>query len=179
MLLWHMSQIKAPRALLKHVSNSRSDSCLILYTFRLQMTLRANIIFYKIPTISKRTDSVVVITKLNLLGGNLNLVQKSRTSLLSRRRSLDLSERSKILQIAVKNKQLEMVEILLPFADALALDTSLPLAMRNDNDAITELLIRYGASASQTADGQDAFRQAVSSLRLFGPKLYPGSFLWP
>ncbi|KAI0871912.1 hypothetical protein GGS24DRAFT_491854 [Hypoxylon argillaceum] len=101
-----------------------------------------------------------LITKLNLLGGNLNLVQKSRTSLLSRRRSLDLSERSKILQIAVKNKQLEMVEILLPFADALALDTSLPLAMRNGNDAITELLIRYGASASQTADGQDAFRQA-------------------
>ncbi|KAJ8128513.1 hypothetical protein O1611_g5120 [Lasiodiplodia mahajangana] len=103
-----------------------------------------------------------LITKLNLLGGNLNLVQKSRTSLLTRRRSLDLSERSKILQIAVKNKQLEMVEILLPFADALALDTSLPVAMRNGNDAITELLIRYGASASQTADGQDAFRQACA-----------------
>ncbi|KAI0106158.1 hypothetical protein GGR51DRAFT_548796 [Nemania sp. FL0031] len=101
-----------------------------------------------------------LITKLNLLGGNLNLVQKSRTSLLTRRRSLDLSERSKILQIAVKNKQLEMIEVLLPFADALALDTSLPVAMRNGNNAITELLIRYGASASQTADGQDAFRQA-------------------
>ncbi|KAF2971052.1 hypothetical protein GQX73_g2449 [Xylaria multiplex] len=104
----------------------------------------------------------VLITKLNLLGGNLNLVQKSRISLLSRRRSLDLSERSKILQIAVKNKQLEMVEVLLPFADALSLDTSLPVAMRNENDTITELLIRYGASASQTADGQDAFRQACA-----------------
>ncbi|KAI0542955.1 hypothetical protein GGR58DRAFT_450141 [Xylaria digitata] len=103
-----------------------------------------------------------LITKLNLLGGNLNLVQRSRTSLLSRRRSLDLSERSKILQIAVKNKQLEMVEVLLPFADALSLDTSLPVAMRNGNDTITELLIRYGASASQTADGQDAFRQACA-----------------
>ncbi|KAI0458749.1 hypothetical protein F5B21DRAFT_404819 [Xylaria acuta] len=104
----------------------------------------------------------VLISKLNLLGGNLNLVQKSRTGLLSRRRSLDLSERSKVLQIAVKNKQLEMVEVLLPFADALALDTSLPVAMRNGNDEITELLIRYGASASQTADGQDAFRQACA-----------------
>ncbi|GAP84767.2 putative ankyrin repeat containing protein [Rosellinia necatrix] len=103
-----------------------------------------------------------LITKLNALGGNLNLVQKSRTSLLSRRRSLDLSERSKILQIAVKNRQLEMVEVLLPFADALALDTSLPMAMRNRDDAIVELLIRYGASASQTADGQDAFRQACA-----------------
>ncbi|KAI0413619.1 hypothetical protein F5X98DRAFT_281657 [Xylaria grammica] len=103
-----------------------------------------------------------LITKLNSLGGNLNLVQKSRTSLLSRRRSLDLSERSKILQIAVKNKQLEMVEVLLPFADALSLDTSLPVAMRNESGVITELLIRYGASASQTADGQDAFRQACA-----------------
>ncbi|KAI2628343.1 hypothetical protein GGS21DRAFT_527530 [Xylaria nigripes] len=100
-----------------------------------------------------------LITKLNLLGGNLNLVQKSRTSLLSRRKSLDLAERSKILQIAVKNAQLEMVEVLLPHADALALDTTLPLAMRAGNDRIAELLIRYGASASQTADGQDAFRQ--------------------
>ncbi|KAI1744118.1 ankyrin repeat-containing protein [Xylaria scruposa] len=101
-----------------------------------------------------------LISKLNLLGGNLNHVQKSRTSLLSRRRSMDLSERSKVLQIAVKNKQLEMVEVLLPFADALTLDASLPVAMRSGNDEITELLIRYGASASQTADGQDAFRQA-------------------
>ncbi|KAI0409003.1 hypothetical protein F4802DRAFT_547354 [Xylaria palmicola] len=104
----------------------------------------------------------VLITKLSLLGGNVNLVQKSRTSLLSRKRSLDLSERSKILQIAVMNRQLEMVEVLLPFADALSLDTSLPVAMRNGNDTITELLIRYGASASQTADGQDAFRQACA-----------------
>ncbi|KAI1437224.1 hypothetical protein GGR50DRAFT_692512 [Xylaria sp. CBS 124048] len=100
-----------------------------------------------------------LIAKLNTLGGNLNLVQKSRTSLLTRRKSLDLSERSKILQIAVKNKQLEMVEVLLPYADALALDTALPVAIRTGHDAITDLLIRYGASASQTTDGQDAFRQ--------------------
>ncbi|KAI1306893.1 hypothetical protein F5Y03DRAFT_384001 [Xylaria venustula] len=105
----------------------------------------------------------VLITKLNLLGGNLNVVQKSRTSLLSRRRSLDLSERSKILQIAVKNEQLEMVEILLPFADVQSLDTSLPVAMRNGNGTITKLLVRYGASASQTAEGQDAFRQACAT----------------
>ncbi|KAI8630653.1 hypothetical protein F5Y19DRAFT_52434 [Xylariaceae sp. FL1651] len=104
----------------------------------------------------------VLITKLNLLGGNLNLAQKSRTSLLSRRKSLDLSERSKILHIAVMNRQLEMVEVLLPYADALSLDTALPIAMRNGNDAITQLLIRYGASTSQTADGQDAFRQACA-----------------
>ncbi|KAI0525887.1 hypothetical protein F5B22DRAFT_258085 [Xylaria bambusicola] len=104
-----------------------------------------------------------LITKLNLLGGNLNLVQKSRMSLLSRKKSLDLSERSRILQVAVENKQLEMVEVLLPFADALSLDTSLPVAMRNESNAIAELLVRYGAAASQTANGQDEFRRACTN----------------
>ncbi|KAI1410258.1 ankyrin [Hypoxylon sp. FL1857] len=96
---------------------------------------------------------------LNLAGGNLNLAQKSRTSLLSRRKSLDLAERSQVLQIAVKNGQYEMVEVLLPYADALSLDTALPTAIRDQNVAIAGLLIRYGASAAQTADAQDAFRQ--------------------
>ncbi|KAL7627306.1 hypothetical protein AAE478_001497 [Parahypoxylon ruwenzoriense] len=100
-----------------------------------------------------------LITKLNLVGGNLNLAQKSRTSLLSRRKSLDLAERSQVLQIAVKNAHLEMVEVLLPYADALSLDTALPAAIRDGNLAVATLLIRYGASAAQTADGQDAFRQ--------------------
>ncbi|KAI1327171.1 hypothetical protein F5Y16DRAFT_399725 [Xylariaceae sp. FL0255] len=104
-----------------------------------------------------------LITRLNLLGGNLNLTQKSRTSLLSRRKSLDLAERSQILQVAVKNRHLEMVEVLLPYADALSLDTALPISMRNGTREITELLIRYGASASQTAAGQDAFRNACTS----------------
>ncbi|KAI1442005.1 ankyrin [Annulohypoxylon stygium] len=101
-----------------------------------------------------------LILRLNLAGGNLNLAQKSRTSLLSRRKSLDLAERSQVLQIAVKNGHYEMVEVLLPYADALSLDTALPTAIRNGNIGITSLLIQYGASANQTADGQDAFRQA-------------------
>ncbi|KAI2464116.1 ankyrin [Annulohypoxylon bovei var. microspora] len=101
-----------------------------------------------------------LILRLNLAGGNLNLAQKSRTSLLSRRKSLDLAERSQVLQIAVKNGHYEMIEVLLPYADALSLDTALPAAIRNGNVGIASLLIRYGASATQTADGQDAFRQA-------------------
>ena len=103
-----------------------------------------------------------LIAKLNLVGGNLNLAQKSRTSLLTRRKSLDLGERSQVLQIAVQNGQLDMVEVLLPFADALSLDTALPAAIRSRNLSMIQLLIRYGASAVQTADGQDAFRQACA-----------------
>ncbi|KAI0379231.1 ankyrin [Hypomontagnella monticulosa] len=103
-----------------------------------------------------------LILKLNLAGGNLNLAQKSRTSLLSRRKSLDLAERSQVLRIAVKNGHYEMVEVLLPYADAMSLDTALPTAIRDQNVAIVELLVRYGASAAQTADGQDAFRQVCA-----------------
>ncbi|KAI1267137.1 hypothetical protein F5Y18DRAFT_329743 [Xylariaceae sp. FL1019] len=64
-----------------------------------------------------------LVAKLNSLGGNLNLAQKSRTSLLGRRKSLDLSERSQILHVAVRNQQLEMVQVLLPYADALVRGT--------------------------------------------------------
>ncbi|KAM0810243.1 hypothetical protein AB5N19_10591 [Seiridium cardinale] len=101
-----------------------------------------------------------LVLMLNQVGGNVNLAQKSRTSLLSRRKSLDLAERSQVLHKAVGNRHKEMVEVLLPFADALSLDTSLPIAMRNQDFAIVEMLIKYGASAVQTADGQDVFRQA-------------------
>ncbi|KAI1652936.1 hypothetical protein F4813DRAFT_286982 [Daldinia decipiens] len=103
-----------------------------------------------------------LILKLNLAGGNLNLAQKSRTSLLSRRKSIDLAERSQVLQIAVKNGHYEMIEVLLPYADSLSLDTALPTAIRDGNAAIVALLIRYGASVAQTADGQDAFRQVCA-----------------
>ncbi|KAI1877773.1 hypothetical protein JX265_003781 [Neoarthrinium moseri] len=101
-----------------------------------------------------------LILKLNLVGGNVNLAQKSRTSMLSRRKSLDLAERSQVLQKAVENRHKEMVQVLLPFADALSLDTALPIAMRNQDSSIVEMLVRYGASAAQTAEGQDAFRHA-------------------
>lgn len=109
-----------------------------------------------------------LVLMLNQVGGNVNLAQKSRTSLLSRRKSLDLAERSQVLQKAVGNRHKEMVEVLLPFADSLSLDTALPVAMRNQDYEIVDILVKYGASAVQTADGQDAFRQACGSGRQAG-----------
>jgi hypothetical protein len=104
-----------------------------------------------------------LIDKLHAAGGDVNGTQKSKTSFLNRRKSLEnFAERSKLLQQAIKNEHLQMVQVLLPHADSLALDTSLPFAIRSRNAAIVEALLRYGASASQTADGQDAFRQACA-----------------
>lgn len=102
-----------------------------------------------------------LISMLTSSGGDFNLPQKPKAGLLSRRRSLEnFGERSKVLQQAVTNGQIEMVQVLLPHADTLALDTSLPIAMRAQNLAITDLLLRYGAGTASTADAQDAFRQA-------------------
>ncbi|KAK8080421.1 2-5A-dependent ribonuclease [Apiospora hydei] len=100
-----------------------------------------------------------LIAKLNLVGGNVNLAQKSRTSLLTRRKSLDLAERSQVLQRAVENGQREMVEVLLPFADALSLDTALPITFQNQDTSLAMLLVSYGASVASSEDCQEAFRR--------------------
>lgn len=101
-----------------------------------------------------------LIFKLHSAGGNINLANmKSRTNLLTRRKSVESFERSKILQKAIDNRQTDMVAVLVPHADPFTLDNALPMAIRSGDIAIAELLLRHGANASQTADGQDAFRQ--------------------
>lgn len=104
-----------------------------------------------------------LIVKLGAAGFDLSAMQQQKSGLLTRRRSLDgFSDRTKLLKLAVQNNQLEMAQLLAPYADPLSLDTCLPIAIRSGNTPMTELLIRYGASVTQTAEGQDAFRQACS-----------------
>lgn len=103
-----------------------------------------------------------LIAKLSASGVDLGLVGKQKSSILSRRKSLDGVDRTKLLRLAVQSNQYETVQVLCPLADPLALDTCLPLAIKTGNTPIAELLLRYGASLSQTAEGQDAFRQACS-----------------
>lgn len=105
-----------------------------------------------------------LITKLAAAGVDLGAGQPQKTSLLSRRKSLDnFADRTRLLKLAVQNGQLEMVHVLLPHADPLSIDTSLPVAIKQGNTAIAELLLRYGANVCQTAEGQDAFRQACAN----------------
>ena len=101
-----------------------------------------------------------LIAKLMTAGGDLNIANmKSKTNLLTRRRSLESLERSRILQKAVENHQTDMVAALVPHADHVALDAALPLALRSADQHTAQLLLQYGANVSQTAEGQDAFRQ--------------------
>ncbi|GKT45250.1 NF-kappa-B inhibitor alpha [Colletotrichum spaethianum] len=105
-----------------------------------------------------------LIGLLVLSGGDVNMAQKAKTSILPRRKSLDsFGERSKLLQHAIHNGQIDMVRVLLPHADTLALDASLPLAMHAENVEVVELLLRYGAGVAHSPEAQDAFRQACAS----------------
>ena len=106
----------------------------------------------------------VLIEKLLAAGGDINATRSNRGGLLSRRRSLEsLGERGKLLMMAVETSQKEMVEILAPHADTLALDMALPMALRRADAAVAESLLRYGADLSQSVAGQEAFRQICAA----------------
>lgn len=93
--------------------------------------------------------------------GNGQKLQKS--GILNRRRSSEaFVDRARLLRLAVDGNQVNTLQVLLPHADGLALDACLPAAMRMANMPIVELLLRYGANAGQTVEGQDAFRQACA-----------------
>lgn len=104
-----------------------------------------------------------LIAKLAAAGVDLAGAQKQKGGILTRRRSVEgFGDRSRLLRLAVDGNQFDMVQLLLPNVDSFAIDACLPAAIRSGNAPIVELLLRYGASAAQTPDGQDAFRQACA-----------------
>lgn len=102
-----------------------------------------------------------LLGKLTAAGIDLYGQPRQRTSLLSRRKSVEsLADRTALLRQAVEGNQLEMTQLLLPLADGMALDACLPVAIRVGNARIVEHLLRYGASVGETSQGHDMFRQA-------------------
>ncbi|KAK4243585.1 hypothetical protein C7999DRAFT_18088 [Corynascus novoguineensis] len=101
-----------------------------------------------------------LIARLLSAGGNLNVANaKNKTNLLTRRKSMENMERSRVLQKAIENRQVDMVAVLAQHADPLTLDQALPLALRAGDLVMVHLLLSRGANVSQTQDAQDAFRQ--------------------
>ncbi|KAM0462020.1 hypothetical protein ACHAO4_001211 [Trichoderma viride] len=110
-----------------------------------------------------------LILKLTSVGIDLTGSQQQKSGILSRRKSLEAFDgRSQLLRSAVERNLMDMVRVLLPHADSLALDASLPVAIRSGNAQIVENLLRYGANASRLTDAQVAFRQACSIPGLSG-----------
>ncbi|PTB64663.1 hypothetical protein BBK36DRAFT_1177008 [Trichoderma citrinoviride] len=110
-----------------------------------------------------------LILKLTAAGVDLAGSQQHKSGILSRRKSLDSFEgRTQLLRSAVERNMSDMVRVLLPHADSLALDASLTVAIRNGNSQIVENLLRYGANASRLTETQTAFRQACSNHGMSG-----------
>ncbi|KAF5590550.1 ankyrin repeat domain-containing protein [Fusarium pseudoanthophilum] len=104
-----------------------------------------------------------LIAKLAAAGVDLGGMQTQKQGLLNRRKSVEHGlDRTRLLKSAIERDQLDMVHVLIPHADPLTLDTCLPAAVRTRNARIVEVLLRYGANASNTAEGQDEFRKACS-----------------
>ncbi|RKU48984.1 hypothetical protein DL546_009586 [Coniochaeta pulveracea] len=104
-----------------------------------------------------------LVLKLTSTGGNLN-IPHAKKPLLGRRKSVDsVAERTSILQKAVERRERDLVAVLVPHADTNASHRSLPIAIRNRDGAIIGLLLKHGASAAQTKEGENAFTQLCTT----------------
>lgn len=104
-----------------------------------------------------------LIAKLSAAGVDLSGNQRQKSGLLSRRKSVDLlTDRTRLLRLATDNGDVDMVQVLIPHADPVAIDASIPAAIRKNDSPVVDLLLRYGANVGETADGQDAFRNACA-----------------
>ncbi|KAL5095122.1 hypothetical protein Trisim1_003731 [Trichoderma cf. simile WF8] len=104
-----------------------------------------------------------LLSRLTAAGVDLSGAQQQKSGILNRRKSLDSFDgRTQLLRSAVERNLMDMVRVLLPHADTLALDASLPIAIRSGNAQMVENLLRYGASTSRLTEAQTAFRHACS-----------------
>ncbi|KAG6322570.1 hypothetical protein E4U22_008441 [Claviceps purpurea] len=107
----------------------------------------------------------VLISKLAAGGVDISGTQtkQKRGSILTRRKSVDtFIDPSNLLILAVEGNQYDMLQVLLPHVDSHSINQALAPAIHSGNVTIVELLLRYGACASQTSEAQEALRQACA-----------------
>ena len=101
-----------------------------------------------------------LINILQVHGGNINVSNvKNRMSLLTRKKSIESMERSRVLQKAIQNRQPDMVAMLVQYADPVTINDALPFAIRYGDPIMLQMLLQRGADTADGRDSQDAFRQ--------------------
>ncbi|PFH60436.1 hypothetical protein XA68_10950 [Ophiocordyceps unilateralis] len=112
------------------------------------------------------SPGVAEVLAAKLVAAGVHLVDTQRqkgSGILNKRHSLEPHDvRVRLLRLAVVAKNIQLAQVLLPYAEPAVLDACLPYAIRGGDTAMTELLLVQGASAAYSREGQDAFRQACT-----------------
>ncbi|PKS07338.1 hypothetical protein jhhlp_005940 [Lomentospora prolificans] len=104
-----------------------------------------------------------LVAHLGLAGAGLDVAprQKSKSLLQSRRKSHEngFEERGQVLKEAVRSGSIDVVSVLVPYADPASLDASVALAIQLRKFEVIEILLRYGARVCDSTVVQDEFRK--------------------
>ncbi|KKF96576.1 hypothetical protein CFO_g1088 [Ceratocystis platani] len=102
----------------------------------------------------------VLLGRLAQLGASINeQPTERRSSFIGRRRSegFGYAERTRIIENAVKSRNVDMLRVLLPYADSEALDSAIVTATLLCEEPMVEILISKGADPFRDLEGQSAF----------------------
>ncbi|KAL1900029.1 hypothetical protein Cpir12675_001135 [Ceratocystis pirilliformis] len=102
----------------------------------------------------------VLLGRLAQLGASINeQPTERRSSFIGRRRSegFGYAERTRVVENAVKSRNVDMLRALLPYADSVALDSAIVTATLLCEEPMVEILISKGADPFRDLEGQSAF----------------------
>ncbi|RDW87776.1 hypothetical protein BP5796_03470 [Coleophoma crateriformis] len=103
----------------------------------------------------------VLLGRFKGLGGDTNFSRRASTGLIKKFRNTDIPEqRGHLLELAVENGCVEIVQLLVPDADQSSLNESLTVALEKRELALLEVLFQYGVNL---ADHQEVFQNAVGN----------------
>ena len=91
----------------------------------------------------------VLLKRFQVLEGDVNVAKRASTGVMTRIRNNDSpAERGRLLQIATETSRSDVVQLLAPYADQVALDESLGIALQQRQLEIVEVLLRHGKFVS-------------------------------
>lgn len=87
----------------------------------------------------------VLLRRFHGLEGDVNVARRPSTGVIKRMRNADnQGERGRLLQISTSVARHDIMQLLCPYTDQVALDESLGIALESQNILLVEILLGYG-----------------------------------
>ena len=103
----------------------------------------------------------VLLNRFRGVEGDISVSRRASTGVITRMRNSSVpEERGRLLQIATERGRVDVVSILSGYADQVALDESLGIALQRRHLDLVEVLLRHGASS---AFYEDCFKGAAAN----------------